>query len=144
MVMARELYAFITQTPFRLPIDPGRNVIYVGVVDLNNPNAIPEAAPLSRTEQATINTMFTHPKNYCMSMVNIERACFMAVDACIKDTFKVSNDPTIQGWHAGMTVMSILDHLLNNYSKPTPATLESKDNAFHRPYSTADPPKLLF
>jgi hypothetical protein len=72
MVMAQELYALITQTPFRLPIDPGPNAIYVQAIDLNNPNAIPDAAPLSRTEQATINMMFTRRKNYYRLMVNIE------------------------------------------------------------------------
>ena len=77
-------------------------------------------------------------------MVNIERACFMAVDACINDAFKVSNDPTIQGWHAGMTVMSILDQLSGLYGKPTPATLEGSNTAFHHPYLAADPPKILF
>ncbi len=73
-------------------------------------------------------------------MVNIEQACFTAVDACINNAFKVSNDPSIQGWHSGMTVMSILDQLSNNYGKPTPATLESNDNMFRHPYSMADPP----
>jgi hypothetical protein len=65
-----------------------------------------------------------------MSIVNIKQACSMAVDACINDAFKVSNKPTIQNWQAGMTVMSILDQLLDNYGKPTPAMLQSNDNAF--------------
>ncbi len=43
-----------------------------------------------------------------------------------------------------MTVMSILDQLSINYGKPTPAMLESNDNAFRHPYSVAAPPKLLF
>ncbi len=77
-------------------------------------------------------------------MINIEQACFMAVDACINDAFKVSNNPTIQGWHAGMTVMSILDQLSDLYRKPTPAELEGKDTAFRCPHLAADPPKLLF
>ncbi len=57
-------------------------------------------------------------------MINIKQACFTAVNACINNAFKVSNDPTIQGWHAGMTVMSILDQLSDLYGKPTPAMLE--------------------
>ncbi len=103
-----------------------------------------DALPLLCTEQATINTMFTCCKNYFMLIVNIEQACFTAVDACINNAFKVSNNPTIQGWHLGMRVMSILDQLLNNYGKPTPAMLESNDNAFRRPYFVADPPEILF
>jgi hypothetical protein len=77
-------------------------------------------------------------------MVNIKRACFTAVNACINNAFKVSNNPTILGWHAGMTVMSILDQLSNNYGKPTPAMLKSNDNTFRHPYCAADPSKLLF
>jgi hypothetical protein len=144
MVMVQELYALITQTPFCLPIDHGKNAIYVWAVDLNNPNAVPDAAPISRTEQATIDTTFTSRKNYYMSMVNIKRACFTAVNACINNAFKVSNDPTILGWHAGMTVMSILDQLSNNYGKPTPAMLKCNDNTFRCPYSVADPPNSSF
>jgi hypothetical protein len=144
MVMAQELYALLTPTPFRLPIDPGPNAIYVQPVNMNDPNAVVDASPLSRTEQDTIDTTFTRCKNYFMSMVNIERACFTAIDACINNAFKVSNNPTIQGWHSGMTVMSILDQLSNNFGKPTLAMLESNDNAFCHPYSVADPPGILF
>jgi hypothetical protein len=79
-----------------------------------------------------------------MSMVNIECSCFTAVNACINDAFKVSNDPTIQGWHAGMSVMSIFDQLLNNYGKATPAVLDGNDTRFRSPCLAADPPKLLF
>jgi hypothetical protein len=43
-----------------------------------------------------------------------------------------------------MLVMSILDQLSSNFSKPTPAALEGNDNMFHRPYSATDPPELLF
>ncbi len=77
-------------------------------------------------------------------MVNIKRTCFTAVHACINDAFKVSNDPTIQGWHAGMCVMSILDQLSNNYGKPTPMELDGNDTRFRSPYFAADPPELLF
>ena len=58
-------------------------------------------------------------------MQNIERACFTALDSSINDAFKVSNDPTIQGWHAGMRVIDILDQLSLIYGQPTPAALEA-------------------
>jgi hypothetical protein len=145
MVMARELYALLTPNPFRLPNNPGPNAVYVRPIDPNNPGVVPDpAVPLTRTEQATINLTFTHLKNYYMSMINIEQACFMAVNAYINDAFKVSNDPTIQRWHAGMMVMSILDQLLDLYGKPTPAALEGNDTRFRSPYLVADPPKLIF
>jgi hypothetical protein len=79
-----------------------------------------------------------------MLMVNIKRACFMAVDACINNAFKVSNDPTIQGWHAGMSVTSFLDQLLSLYGQPTPAALDVNNTHFCSPYSEADPLEILF
>jgi hypothetical protein len=60
-------------------------------------------------------------------MRNIERACFTALDASINDTFKMSNDPMIQGWHAGMQVIDILDQLSTIYGQPTPAVLKMND-----------------
>jgi hypothetical protein len=144
MVMARELYALLMPNHFRLPINPGPNVVYIYSMDPTNPGAAPNPAPLTRTEQATIDTTFTHCKNNFLSMVNIKRACFTAVDGCINNAFKVSNNPTIQGCQAGMLVMSILDQLLSNYGKPTPATLEGNDNMFCCPYSMANLPELLF
>jgi hypothetical protein len=55
-------------------------------------------------EQATVNTMFNRQRHYFLSIQNIERGCFTALDASINDAFKVSNDPSIWGWHAGMKV----------------------------------------
>ncbi len=56
-----------------------------------------------------IDTTFAHHKHYFLSTRNIERACFTVLDLTINNAFKVSNDPAIQGWHAGMSVMFILD-----------------------------------
>ena len=105
--MARELYALFTPHSFCLPTNPGPSAIYVRPNNPNNPQVVPDpAVPLSRTKQATIDTTFARRKHYYTSMVNIKRACFMAVDGCINDAYKVSNDPTIQGLHAGMSAMS--------------------------------------
>ena len=72
------------------------------------------------TEQESIDTLFNQRKHYFLSMQNIERACFTALDSSINDAFKVSNDPTIQGWHAGMRVIDILDQLSLIYRQQTP------------------------
>jgi hypothetical protein len=77
-------------------------------------------------------------------MQNIERACFTALDSSINDAFKVSNDPTVQGWHAGMRVIDILDHLSLMYGQPTPTALEANDHIFRSPTSAADAPEVLF
>jgi len=63
-------------------------------------------------------------------MQNIERTCFTALDSSINDAFKVSNDPTVQGWHAGMRVIDILNQLSLIYAQPTPTALEANDHIF--------------
>jgi hypothetical protein len=144
MVMAQELYALLTPNLLRLPNNPGPNMVYARAIDPANPGAVPDPAPLTRTEQATTDTLFTHCKNYYLLMVNIECTCFIAVNACINNACKVSNDPTNQGWHAGMQVMSIFNQLLDLYGKPTPTALEGNNTAFRCLYLAADPPELLF
>ncbi len=77
-------------------------------------------------------------------MQNIKRACFTALDASVNNAFKVSNDPAVRGWHAGMRVIDILNQLSATYRQPTPATLEENDHNFRSPMSAADPPEVLF
>jgi hypothetical protein len=77
-------------------------------------------------------------------MQNIKRACFTAPYASVNDAFKVSNDPAVRGWHAGMRVINILDQLSATYGQPTPAALEENDHIFRSPTSAADPLEVLF
>ncbi len=95
-------------------------------------------------EQAMIDTTFNCCKHYFLSMRNIERACFTALDLSINDAYKVSNNPNIQGWHTGMSMMFILNQLSNLYGQPTPAILETNDVVFCSPYLAVDAPKVLF
>jgi hypothetical protein len=77
LVMARELYTLLTKTPFRCPTNPGANTVYVRSIDPNNPGVVPDpAVPLTKTEQATINTTFARCKYYYQSLINIKQACF--------------------------------------------------------------------
>jgi hypothetical protein len=92
MMMARELYSLLTNIPFRLPTNPGAAAVYVRAVVTGQPV---DNTPLSRTEQALIDTLFDCRKHYFLSMQNIKRACFTALDASINDAFKVSNDPNV-------------------------------------------------
>ncbi len=94
--MARELFSLLTgpTNPFRIPLDPGGITIYTRPVLTGQ---VVDASPLSRTEQATIDTQFARQKHYFLSLQNIEGACFTLLDASIKDAFKVSTDPTIRG-----------------------------------------------
>ncbi len=66
------------------------------------------------------------------------------LDARVNDAFKVSYDPTIQGWHAGMTAQEILDQLSTIYGQATPAAIELNDVTFCGQYSAANAPKVLF
>ncbi len=66
------------------------------------------------------------------------------LDSSINDAFKVSNDPTIQGWHAGMSVMLILNQLSELYGQPIPADRKMNDTVFQSPYFAVDAPKVLF
>jgi hypothetical protein len=77
-------------------------------------------------------------------MRNIEQACFTSLDASVNDAFKVTNDPAIQGWHAGMRVINILDQLSTIYGQPTTAILKTNNTVFHSPYLAADSPEVLF
>jgi hypothetical protein len=77
-------------------------------------------------------------------MQNIELACFTALDMSINNAFKVSNDPNIRGWHAGMQVLNILNQWSATYGQPTPAVLEANNHIFRSPTLAAKAPKVLF
>jgi hypothetical protein len=115
MVMALNMYAMLTATPFLLPISPGDTPTYVRASLAGEPVNI---TPLTRTEQATIDSTFARRKHYFLSMQNIERACFTALDSSVNDAFKLSNLAGVHGWHAGMTTVMILDQLSFSMENP--------------------------
>jgi hypothetical protein len=121
--MSRELYALLTglNNAFRLPMDPDPNANYTWSVA---PGEVPDLTPVSRTMQATIDMQFARQKHYFLSLQNIEHVCFTALNTSINNGFKVSTDPAIQGWHAGMTVQEILDQLSSIYGLPMLAAME--------------------
>ncbi len=135
--MSRGMYALLTPTPFHQPNDPGPAAVYTR----NDPT---DWTPLTRTEQASINTAFAPERHYYQSLINIERACFIPLNANIDNAFKVSDIPTIVGWHAGMESRDILDQLSQTYGQPTPAALEINDVTFCGPYSATNAPEVLF
>jgi hypothetical protein len=141
MVMARKLYALLTTQPFRLPTNPGAAAVYV---HSQLPGQPVNNTPLSRTEQASVDSLFNQRKAYFLLMQSIERACFTAINASINNAFKVSNDPSVRGWHAGMSVRDILNQLSATYGQPTPAVLEANDHIFCSPTLAANAPKVLF
>jgi hypothetical protein len=81
-------------TTYHLPKNLGNVAIYFRPVFSGQ--AV-NTTPLTQTKQAMIDMNFAHKKHYFLLMRNTKRACFTALDARIKDAFKVLNDPTIQG-----------------------------------------------
>ena len=69
MVMACELYALLTNQPFCLPTNPGATAVYVRN---QLPGQLVNNALLTRTEQASINSLFNQRKAYFLLMQNIE------------------------------------------------------------------------
>ena len=72
----------------RTATSPGDTPTYVRVALLGEQV---DTSPLTRTEQATIDSTFTRRKHYFLSMQNIKRACFTALDSSVNDAFKLSN-----------------------------------------------------
>jgi hypothetical protein len=71
--MASELYALLTGAAnlFQLPINPGPNAIYDCPVSTGQQ---PDLTPLTRTEQATVDTTFNCQKHY-FDISRLERYC---------------------------------------------------------------------
>jgi hypothetical protein len=135
--MSRGMYALLTPIPFHRSNDPSPTAVYTR----NDPAY---TTPLMRTEQASIDTAFARERHYYQSLINIEHTCFIALNANIDDAFKVSDIPTIVGWHAGMETRDILDQLSQTYCQPTPGALEITNITFRGPYSATDAPEVLF
>jgi hypothetical protein len=138
--MSRELYALLIDlnNVFCLPMDLGPNANYTWPVA---PGAVPDLSPLSHTKQARIDMRFAHQKYYFISLQNNECVCFTALNASINDAFKVSTNPAIQGWHAGMTVQDILNQLSSIYGLYMLAAMDLNDSTFLSPYLAASAPE---
>jgi len=135
------MYALVTNISFHVPTNTGDAADYSHLIVLGQQ---PDPTPLTRTKQVSIDTKFARRKHYFLLLQNIKRSCLNTLDAHVNNAFKVSNDPTIQGWHAGMTTQEILDQLPAICGKPTPAEMELNDANFCGQYSTANVPKVLF
>ncbi len=77
-----------------------------------------------------IDKRFEHNKNYYLSFVNINRACFCMLNDNIIDQFKVSNTPHMTGWNSSMSIHSIIKQLETLYGKPDTMPLFHKDALF--------------
>jgi hypothetical protein len=107
--MACLICVLLTTTLFRVPTDPGPVAVYyptlVKIVDVNGTpvlDAIGQCmdivpTSISHTEQARINAHFNCARNYWLSYMNIQHACYNDLGDNIDNVFKVSNDLALVG-----------------------------------------------
>ncbi len=124
------LYALIKPVPFAVPVNPGATPVYQKF----SPPAVIKM----------VDYAFEQNKNYFLSYMNINRACFRMLDDSVPIQFKVSNVPTLTGWNTSMSIQEILTQLKTAYGKPTPMARHNNNLLFRSPMATNDAPKLLF
>ncbi len=91
-----------------------------------------------------IDATFTQDKNYYLSFLDINQACFKMLDKTVSNQFKVSNTPNLTGWNSTMMIRVILKQLKASYSKPDTMTLFRNDNLFQIPFPAIKAPEMLF
>ncbi len=74
-----------------------------------------------------IDNVFARNKNYCLSYMNISRACFPMLDEMVPNRYKVLNTPNLTGWNVSMSLRGILDQLMANYGMPDAMVLFNND-----------------
>ncbi len=91
-----------------------------------------------------IDATFTRDKNYYLSFLNINRACFKVLNKTVSNQFKVLNTPNLIGWNSTMTIRVILEQLKALYGKPDTMTLFRNDTLFQSPFPATEAPEMLF
>ncbi len=130
LVMDPGLYSLIKPVPFVVPVNPGATPVYQNF----SPPAI----------MKMVDYAFKQNKNYFLSYMNTNRACFRMLDDSVPIQFKVSNIPTLTGWNTSMSIQEILTQLKTAYGKPIPMALHNNDLLFRSPMATNDAPEMLF
>jgi hypothetical protein len=130
LVMGPGLYALIEPVAFTVPLNPGALPVYQNFV--------------TPAMMKMVDYAFEWDKNYFLSYMNINRACFCMLDDFIPIQFKVSNQANLTGWNASMSIQDIMTQLKTSYNKPAPMTLHNNDLLFCSPMTTTDAPEMLF
>jgi hypothetical protein len=116
LFMDPALYILLEPNAFVLPVSPGVTTIYPQF-----------AAP---AQMKMTDNIFARNKNYYLSFMNINRACFYMLDETVPDQYKVSNTPNLTGWNMSMSIRGILDQLMANYGMPDTMVLFNNDTLF--------------
>jgi hypothetical protein len=66
------------------------------------------------------------------------------LDASVSAQFKVSNNPSLTGWNATMSVLDILTQLQDSYGKPDMMTIFKKETLYRSLMAPSDSPEVLF
>jgi hypothetical protein len=77
------IYALLEPRAFAEPPNPGATAVY--------PQFLPPATV------KMIEATFTRDKNYYLSFLNINQACFKMLNKTVSNQFKVSNTPNLTG-----------------------------------------------
>jgi hypothetical protein len=123
-------YQLLTGNVFLIPTDPGPTAVYLAW-----------AAP---NEARTFDARFLCAKNYYILYGNIHHACFRMLDANVSAQLKISNNPSLTGWNATMSVLVILNQLQDTYGKPHMMTIFTNETLFWSPMGPSDSPEVLF
>ena len=130
LAMDPALYTLLEPNAFIIPITPGNIPIYPAFA---SPSMI-----------KTIDNIFDRDRNYFLSYVNINRACFTMLNDTISDRYKVSNTPNLTGWNSTMSIRDIIVQLMTNYGAPDPMVMYNNDKLFRSPFSATEAPEMLF
>ncbi len=87
---------------------------------------------------------FTLDKDYYLSFLNINRACFKMLDKTVSNQFKVSNTPYLTGWNLTITICIILEQLKTLYGKPDTMMLFQNYNLFRSLFPATEASEMLF
>ena len=125
------MYALLKPTtPFAAVTNPGNFVVYQNFAT-------------NATIRMT-NKVFSRNKNYYLSFIKINRACFHTLNNNTVDHFKVSNLANMTGWNSSMSIRTIFKQLERSYGKPNAMALFHNDTLFRSAFSATDAPEMLF
>jgi hypothetical protein len=94
LAMLHTMYTLLTINAFCTPNNPGLAANYTRVDPAN-------LTPLTRTEQASIDTTYAQEKHYFHSMQNTERTCFTGLmHASTKPSRYLRTQPSLGGMRA--------------------------------------------
>ena len=131
IVMDPVMYALLEPTmPFAAITDPGNFAVY---------QKISTDAVIKMT-----NKVFARNKNYYLSFININRACFRTLNNNIGNQFKVSNLANMTGWNSSMSIRTIFEQLEQSYGKPEAMALFHNDTLFCSTFPATEAPEMLF